>query len=154
MADGTLTDDIMKAVFTSKALEKVQEMTTKNTNEQMQKRTGRLWIQYMEMVSLMRQFIKAERTGDWNLHLQSVKQMLPYYAAAGHNNYLKSSYIYLQNMLNLKNTHPNVEKLFQSGYHVIRKSHRFWAGRSADLVIEQDYMRCMKSSGIYLPFFY
>lgn len=35
-----------------------------------------------------------------------------------------------------------------SGLHVIRRSDRYWAGLSADLVIEQEFMRAMKSSGI------
>ena len=34
-----------------------------------QSRTGTLWIQYMEMIDILRSFIKAERKGDWDLHL-------------------------------------------------------------------------------------
>ena len=61
-------------------------------------RTAKLWIQYMEMIGILRTFIKAERTGDWKLHLQAVHDMLPYFAAAGHNLYAKSAYIYVQKM--------------------------------------------------------
>ena len=32
--------------------------------------TGALWLQYMEMVNILRTFIKAERTANWELHLQ------------------------------------------------------------------------------------
>ena len=28
-------------------------------------RTARLWFQYMEMIAILQQFIRAERTGDW-----------------------------------------------------------------------------------------
>ena len=28
-------------------------------------RTAKLWLQYMEMIGILRMFIKAERTGDW-----------------------------------------------------------------------------------------
>jgi hypothetical protein len=69
-------------------------------------RSAKLWLQYMEMVSLLRTFIKAERTGNWLLHLQTVQKMLPYFAAAGHNHYSKSAYIYLQMMKDLPQTHP------------------------------------------------
>ena len=48
-------------------------------------RTATMWIQYMNMVDTLRTFIKAERTGNWNLHLQTVREMLLYLAAAGHN---------------------------------------------------------------------
>ncbi|CAB3983850.1 Hypothetical predicted protein [Paramuricea clavata] len=38
------------------------------------------WSEYMSMVSFLLQFINAERTGNWNLHLSSTK-MLPYFYA-------------------------------------------------------------------------
>ena len=31
-----------------------------------------LWIQYTKMVQILRLFIKAERTGSWELHLESL----------------------------------------------------------------------------------
>ena len=109
--------------------------------------TARLWLQYMDMVALLRQFIKAERTGNWALHLHSLQEMLPYYAAAGHNSYAKSVHIYLQQMLRLQTQHPDVHASFNSGLHVIRRTDRYWAGLSSDLVIEQVLMRSMKSTG-------
>jgi hypothetical protein len=51
-------------------------------------------------------------------------------------------------MMSLKETHPDVYHMFMSGLHVIRRSDRYWAGLSADLVIEQEFMRALKSSGI------
>ncbi|XP_053373150.1 uncharacterized protein LOC123533634 [Mercenaria mercenaria] len=110
-------------------------------------RTAKLWFMYIDMISILQQFIRAERTGDWILHLSTLKKMLPYFAASGHNLYLKSAYIYLQNMLKLEKEHPDVYLDFQSGSHVIRRSNRYWAGLSSDLVIEQVLMRSVKSTG-------
>lgn len=73
--------------------------------------------------------------------------MLPYFAAAGHNNYVKSAYLYLQLMCDLHKTHPDVYKSFQDGLHVVRRSDRYWSGLSTDLVIEQVFMRSLKTSG-------
>ena len=109
--------------------------------------TARLWLVYMEMVNLLRQFLKAERTGNWQLHLRTLQEMLPYFAAAGHNLYTKSVHVYLQQMLQLEEHHPDVFASFTSGYHVIRRSDRYWAGLSPDLVIEQVLMRSMKTTG-------
>ena len=58
-------------------------------------RTAKPWLQYVKMIGILRMFIKAERIGDWNSHLQAVHKMLPYFAAVGHNLYTKSTYIYL-----------------------------------------------------------
>ena len=99
------------------------------------------------MVQILCKFIKAERTGNWNLHLQAVQDMLPYLAASGHNAYTKSGYLYLQNMLCLKDKHPDVWAGFQIGHHVIQRSDRYWCGLSTDLVIEQVLMRSVKSRG-------
>ena len=49
-------------------------------------RTGKLWIQFMDFASIARMFIQTERTRDWNLHIHASEQMLPFFAAAGHNN--------------------------------------------------------------------
>ena len=34
-------------------------------------------------------YIRAEREGDWPLHLEAVKQMMPYFYASGHVNYAR-----------------------------------------------------------------
>ena len=47
------------------------------------------------MLNILRRFIEGEWTGNWNLHLHSMKQMLAYLAASGHSLYAKSAYIYL-----------------------------------------------------------
>ncbi len=57
--------------------------------------TARLWLQYLEMVTVLQTFIKSEQTGNWQLHLEAMHSMLPYLAAAGHNNYTKSIHLYL-----------------------------------------------------------
>ncbi|CAC5392562.1 unnamed protein product [Mytilus coruscus] len=100
----------------------------------------------MDKIDLLRKFIKAERTGNWTLHLQIIKEMLPYFAAAGHNLYLKSAYVYLQQMHELSSTNPAINEALMSGFHVMRRSDRFWSGLSSDLVIEQVLMRCIKTT--------
>ena len=73
--------------------------------------------------------------------------MLPYLAGSGHNLYVKSAHVYLQDMLELEQTHPNLDAAFKSGLNVVRRSDRFWCGLSTDLVIEQALMRSIMSIG-------
>lgn len=96
------------------------------------------------MVQILRTFIKAERTGDWNLHLQTMYDMLPFFAAAGHNLYTKSAYVYLTSMHMLPSEHPEIFTAYQGGHHVLRRRERYWAGISTDLTIEQVLMRTIK----------
>ena len=50
-------------------------------------------------------------------------------------------------MVALQVTHPVLHQQFESGSHSIRRSNRFWAGLSTDLVIEQTMMRSIKTRG-------
>jgi hypothetical protein len=141
-----LIDDILDgktsidAVLESKAIDNIQAKLVEEKNSIHDLRTSKLWIQYMEMIDILRRFLKAEQTGNWMLHLQAVCDMLPFLAAAGHNHYTKSATIYLQMMDELQERHPDVYTMFIRGYHVIRRSDRYWAGLSTDLVIEQALM--------------
>ena len=95
----------------------------------------------MNMTDILRSFIRAEWTSNWELHLRTLTEMLPYLAAAGHNLYVKCARLYLQEMASLPNNHPDVHEKFMSGYHSVRRSDRFWGGLSTDLIIEQVLMR-------------
>ena len=44
----------------------------------------------MDMINIHCKHIKAECTGNWDWHLQTASEMLPYTATEGHNNYTKS----------------------------------------------------------------
>ena len=110
-------------------------------------RSAQLWLQYMDMIEILRNFIRSECIGDWTIHLKTLCDMLPYLAAAGHNSYNKSIYVYLQRLAKLPVQQPVVQRHFVEGRHVVRRSERYWAGLSSDLVTEQVLMRTIKSAG-------
>ena len=62
---------------------------------------GKLWVQYMDMIDLLRRFLGALRMGYFLLYLGTLQVMLPYFAASGHNNYAKSAHVYIQDMIEL-----------------------------------------------------
>ena len=70
-------------------------------------------------------FVRAEREGEWLLHLTSVKEMLPYFYAAGHHNYARHSSYYLRNMETLP---CEVLEKFMEGEHVTRHQEGYWNG--------------------------
>jgi hypothetical protein len=58
-----------------------------------QSRTSKVWIQNLiKPVMIMMVFVRAEREGDWFLHLSAVQAMLPYFFAAGHFNYARYTF--------------------------------------------------------------
>lgn len=51
--------------------------------------TGLYWRHYMKMVMILLQFIRAERTGDWQMHKSAFMAMLPWFAHYDHTNYTR-----------------------------------------------------------------
>ena len=136
-------DDVCK----SNSFKEIQENLMAVRMKLKHNKTSALWFQYMDMVLIIQQFIRAERTRDWIFRLKTLKEMLPYFAASGHNLYLKSAHIYLQKMMKLEEVNPDVYQQFLNGFHCIKRSDRYWAGLSTDLTIEQVLMKSLKTSG-------
>lgn len=94
--------------------------------------TAVLWIQYMHTVDKLRTFIRAEHS-------------TTYFAAAGHNPYAKSAYLYLQSKYDLQKEHPEVYTSFQDRLHVVQRSDRYLTGLSTELTIKQVLMCSVKT---------
>ena len=110
--------------------------------------TSKLWLNYQRMLEVAQELIEADRTGSWEMHLHAVSECLPIFAAAGHSNYLKSGYLYLQKISELESIkHAEVYQKFINSFHVVRRSNHYWAGLGSDLVVEQTLMRSLKSTG-------
>ena len=99
------------------------------------------------MINLVCKITKAQRTGNWLLHLEEISQCLPYFASTGHYLYAKLAYLYLQSMSELSSTNPDVYQMFTNGHLVVRRSDSFWAGVSTDLALEQELMSSVKKTG-------
>ena len=83
--EGVLSESITPLdVENSEAVKLLHERLETEKEKLCNYRVAKLWFQYMEMVDLLRRFIKTERLGDWALHLQCFYDMLPFLAASGH----------------------------------------------------------------------
>lgn len=79
------------------------------------------------IVSVLKDFIAAERMGDWNLHLHTIERMIPYFHASGHFPYAKSAQLYLQDMQELPTKmDPEEFQKFTEGYFTARRSDVFF----------------------------
>ena len=134
-------------VSSASAISKIKHLLQQPKESIQDNRSAKLWLQYMDMVDILRKSIKAERTGHWAQHLESLSEMLPYMATSGHILYTKSAQLYLQSMVRLESEHPVVYQKLIGRFHLVRRSDRKWAGLFTDFVIEQVLMRSMKTSG-------
>ena len=81
--------------------------------------TFQYWWQYMEMVCILLRFIRADREGIWNLHLESFREMLPYFHRYDHTNYARWGPVYLNEMRQLP---MEIEEEFQQGNFVVKET--------------------------------
>ena len=125
---------------------KLQYIITDMLKDRSACRTTQLWLMYNEMLDILFKFLKAERTGNFKLHIACLKAMLPFLAASGHNNYTKSIVVYLEDMDRLERE-DQVTFDALSKHHAVRRSDRFWGGLSLDYIIESVLMKSIKSTG-------
>lgn len=111
--------------------------------------TAKLWVQYFNMVTLLKKFIEAERTGDWEKHLYTIKLMIPYFHASGHFPYSKSCQVYLQSVAKLKEKMSITEynKFVTNGFFTIRRKDKYFSGTWTDMCIEQTANKGFKVKG-------
>ena len=110
--------------------------------------TFNLWNQYIKMVHIMLNFIRVERIRDWELHLEAVTHMLPYFFAYDRTNYSRWTSVYLIDMRKLKYTAPEVYQEFHSGNHPVKRSNNSTFNHVwTDMGLEQSLNRDSKTSG-------
>lgn len=136
--DELLSDDIFKEV-TAYFEEEFQFLEKQNP-------TCKLWVQYCQMVFIVKDFLYAEKSGDWEIHLQTIERMLPFFHATGHFSYAKFAQLYLSDMraLATKMDSEEYEKFTKNGFWTARRSDRFFSGIFTDQPIEQTLMRLLK----------
>jgi len=110
MIEGSVSAD---KICSDNVIVKINEAVAEKKEQLKYSRIAKLWLQYMDMIDILRKYIRAECTGNWELHLQTLSEILPFLAASGHNNYTKCVWIYLQQMLLLQEDHPEVYEHFK-----------------------------------------
>ena len=78
----------------------------------------------MHLVTILLRFTRAIRDSNWQLYLQSFAEMLPWFAAFDHVNYLRWGCVFLTDMKQLEKTAPEVYLGFQSGDFTVKESNQ------------------------------
>ena len=140
----TEVDKLNDAVKDSKLimqLKEFDEMCKENSNYD-------FWITYMGMVKVLLDFIRAEREGNWPLHLEAFTAMLPWLTAYDHLNYARWGPIYLTEMLALESKAPSVYHEFVNGNFVVKRSDNHFSQLPTDQATEWMNKICKMNNGI------
>ena len=110
--------------------------------------TFSFWKGYMDMVQLLLLFLRAEREGNWLLHLDTMKEMLPWMAIYDHTNYMRLGVIYMADMIHLEQTAPNVHREFLEGNFVVKEANGTFNQVHTDMALEHVNKLCKVAGGI------
>ena len=107
----------------------VRSLTQYSTQQQILKE-GQLscGLNICNKLSIMRVFIRAEKLGDFELHLYAISMMIPLFKSSGHFPYEKSSRVYLDQMRDLNNnlTEEEYDVYANKGMFTVRRSEKHW----------------------------
>ncbi len=139
-----MAEEVLQSLFLNHDFTTADDMMKALDQIAIDSRTVKLWVEILvKPVLLMMTYIRAEREGDWLLHLATFQKMLPYYFAAGHVNYARYGLYYVRSMEKLP---PHVKHLFLKG-HVMQHICGIWNGVWSDQFIESTFMRYGHSTG-------
>ena len=89
---------------------------------EMKSKTFQIFNEYTKMVGTLLRYIRAERVGNWDLHLASLVEMTPYMFAYDHTNYARWMSVYLCGLRLLPISAPSVQMEFEAGRHSVNRS--------------------------------
>ena len=108
----------------------------------------KLWTSFLQIVEIMLLFIRACREGDWELHLNCFRQMLPWFFAYDHTNYARYGAYYYCSMKVLGETHPQIHEQLLNGHFGVQMSNVNTFGKIPfDQAIEETINKSSKIPG-------
>lgn len=98
------------------------------------------------VISLAKDMVRAHREGDGELHLNTVKSILPYFATFDKVNYFRWCSVYMEYMFHLETCAPEVFEAFMGGKFVVKRTTGSFNAIGVDICLEQTKNKSQKSS--------
>ena len=90
-------------------------------------KTQQLWMEHHRNVTIVKDYIRAERLTDFNLHHTTIAKMFPTFSAARHGQYAKAARLTLEQVLKFG---PDVIAFFYySKFHIVKYTNGVGCGR-------------------------
>ena len=76
---------------------------------------SKFWMSYVDMVETLLGLLRGSREGDWELHLSSISEIVPWCFAYDNLNYARYLSAYLHEMSHLPEKHPDILEYLRTG---------------------------------------
>src|SRR6218665_1789141 len=97
----------------------------------------RYWNTVLDLQLMVLTFIRSIREGNFDLYVDSVCSLLPWFFSLDHTHYARWMSVHLRDMSTLKQTHPDVASEFEASHFTISKCNRKFSNISIDQAHEQ-----------------
>lgn len=106
------------------------------------------WSTFLyELFPILRDIIRADREGKWELHMSAFQRALPLFFSFGKINYARWGSVYYEDCLNLEESHPNVFESFLRGGFVVQIGEKTFSSVGMDQGLEMCYNKPAKGQG-------
>ena len=113
----------------------------------------RFWVSFLDMVDTLLNTVYSVRSRNWELLLESIRDIIPYSFVYDHVNYARYMTSMLGGMLSLSEKFPEIYLEFMKGNFAAQVSDNGSFGRSeTDKVIEMTLNRDTKTPGVTTGF--
>ena len=106
--------------------------------------TFKLWFMLIQALQLILHNVKAEREGNWKLHLHTLAKIIPYFFVTNRTNYSRWAPVYLLDMVELPD---EVHRYLDQGEFAVRQIPGRYNGIWSDMAVEKTVIKDSKGSG-------
>ncbi|KAJ8665512.1 hypothetical protein QAD02_007174 [Eretmocerus hayati] len=99
------------------------------------------------MVQCMKDIIKADRTGNWPLYVQTFKEIQPLFLLMDRTNYARWGSVYLSYVINLEGRYPEVHAEFMEGNSTVKLTNNPLRSIPPDQALEVTINEAKKGQG-------
>ena len=107
----------------------------------------RFWVSFLDMMDTLLNTIYAVRCGNWDLLLESIRDIIPFFFAYDHINYARYTTVMLADMLSLPDKFPDVYSEFEKGNFSAQISDGSFSRVETDKIIEMTLNKDTKTPG-------
>ena len=80
------------------------------------------WNHFLEIVNIIRILVRADREGDFPLHMKAIQDLCPVFLGCGSLNYQRYATFYFEQLKDLKNKMPELLLSFMKGIFVVKRT--------------------------------
>ena len=98
----------------------------------------KFWFTILQLELTLLVFVRSIRTGDFELYVQSLTKLVPWFFSLDHFNYSRWISVHLRDMVTLSHLHPQIYDNFLKGYFTVQKTNHSFSKIAIDQAHEQN----------------